>query len=188
MKAIFYSLIIVALHISYVSAQTSTLKDIRNEVIDTELLKNWSVGQAKTIKNQTITKLKDNGDGTTRTNVMYSLPSHDMFMNPTLMVMPIAVPKSGTIYIMVDRTEEAQANASNFTIRLYDNSGTVEIFSARPENSPGKEFKYGIWFNQFGVEIPQSVGNEFNVVVLDHTTGKSVTYHVEGSVEEMANK
>lgn len=177
MKSIFYTIILSFLSIGVVTAQTST-KDIRTEVIDLELLKNWNVGQTKTIKEQTITKTEDSGNGTTRTNLMYSVPTHNLFMHPTLMVMPVNVPKSGTLYIMVDRNNEADVNANNFTVTVYDNTGTVELYSATPENMPGKEYKYGIWFNQFGIDIPMSAGSAFNVVITDNKTGQSISYHV----------
>jgi len=183
MKTNFYIIILTILSLGIVSAQTST-KDIRNEIVDTELLKNWNTGQTKTIKDQIITKTVDNGDGSTRTNLMYSLPSHNLFMHSTLMVMPIAVPKSGTLYIMVDRAKEADVNASNYTITVYDNSGKIELYTATPENTPGKEYKYGIWYNQFGIDIPVIAGSAFNVKVTDNTTGKSVSYHVESNVAD----
>ncbi len=187
MKANLYTLILSLLCFTAVSAQTN-INDIRSEVIDVELLKNWKTGQTKVIKEQSITKLKDTGDGTTRTNIMFSLPSHNLFTLPASMVMPIAVPKSGTIYIMVDRATEAEVNANNFSVQLYDVTGTVNFFTALPENAPGKEYKYGIWFNQFGIEIPASVGNEFNIVILDHVTGDKVTYHVESNANVASKK
>ncbi len=182
MKAIIYTLIIGMISITAV-AQTST-KDLRSEIIDVELLKNWNTGQVKTIKNQTITKLKDDGDGSTRTNLMYSLPSHNLFMHSTLMVMPIAVPKAGTIYIMVDRTDKNAVNASNFTVTIYNAEGTVELYSVTPENTAGKEYKYGIWFNQFGIDVPSYAGSSFQVMVTDNLTGKSVSYNVDSNLEE----
>ncbi|CAN5284667.1 hypothetical protein BH09BAC1_BH09BAC1_01390 [soil metagenome] len=181
MRAIFYTTMMIGLlGMGMASAQTS-MKNIREEVIDVELLKNWKTGETKNIQNQNITKLKDDGDGTTRTNLMYSPPSTSMFMHPTLMVMPIEVAKAGTIYIMVDRENEEAVNARNYTVQIFDKSGMVELYAVTPKNSPGQAFKYGIYFNQFGIEVPAIAGNTFNVVVTDNTTGKKVTYFVNNT-------
>ncbi len=183
MKAIIYTVMIGMLGFGVASAQTS-IQHIREDAMDVELLKNWKTGQTKIIQDQSITKLKDTGDGTTRTNLMYSPPTTSMFMHPTLMVMPIQVAKTGTVYIMVDRESEAAANANNFTVQIYDKSGRIELYAVTPDNSAGKEFKYGIWFNQFGIEVPGYAGNQFNVVVTDNTTSQSVTYLVDSNVEQ----
>lgn len=183
MKAILYTVIIGMLGFGVASAQTS-IKEIREEVMDVELLKNWKDGQTKTIQNQTITKLKDEGDGTTRTNIMYAPPTHNIFMHPTFLSMPIAIQQPGTVYIMVDRESEEAVNARNFTVQVYDRTGRVELYAVTPQNNPGKEFKYGVWYNHFGIEVPGFAGSEFNVVVTDNTTGQSVNYFVQTDLEE----
>lgn len=184
MKANLY-LAIVTLIMSFgiASAQT-TLKQIKEEVMDVELLKNWKQGETKVIQDQTLTKLRDNGDGSTRTNVMYSPPSHNLFMHPTLMVMPIEVSKAGIVYIMVDRESKEAVNAQNFTVKIFDKTGMVELLAVTPPNSPGKEFKYGIWYNHFGIEVPAYAGSQFNIEVIDRSTGNTVTYFVQTNVEK----
>lgn len=183
MKAIIYTMMIGFLGFGVATAQTS-LKEIKQEVMDTELLKNWKTGETKKIQEQSITKLKDESDGTTRTNLMYSPPTHNLIMHPTLMVMPVEVQKAGTVYIVVDRESEEAVNANNFTVQVFDKSGMVELMVETPESQPGKEFKYGVWYNQFSVEVPAYAGTEFNVVVTDNTTGDKVNYLVVANHEQ----
>lgn len=180
MKAYIYLTIIALMGFGAVTAQTN-IKEIREEVMDVELLKNWKTGQTKTIQDQEITKVKDNGNGSTRTNLMYSPPSQMMFMHPTLMVMPVNIEKAGIIYIMVDRENEDAVNAQNFTIQIYDKTGKVELYSVTPTNSPGKEFKYGIYYNHFGVEVPAYAGSDFQVKVTDNNTATNVVYNVQSN-------
>lgn len=182
MRAYMYFLIWGLMGFGVVSAQTS-VKQIKDEVMDMELLKNWKTGQTKVIHHQSITKLKDNGDGTTRTNLMYMPPTHCFIMHPTLMMLPVEVSKAGTVYIMVDRESESAAHSSNFTVQVFDKSGTVELLAITPDSKPGKAFKYGVWYNHFGVEVPAYAGNHFMVKVTDNTTGQFVTYFVEANVE-----
>lgn len=177
MKTYIYTMIIAMMGLGVASAQTN-IKEIRNEVMDVELLKNWKTGETKTIQDQQITKVKDNGNGTTRTNLMFSPPSKMVFTHPTLMVMPVGIEKAGVVYIMVDRESEDAVNAENFTIQVYDKTGKVELYSVTPENAPGKEFKYGIWYNHFGIEVPATAGNRFQVKVTDNLTGNVVVYNV----------
>ncbi len=183
MKAYIYTVILGLLGFGVASAQTS-IKEIREEVMDVELLKNWKTGETKTIKDQSITKIKDNGDGATRTNLMYMPPSRSLFMHPTLLTMPVEVPKAGTLYIMVDRESEAAANASNYTIQIFDKTGVVELAITNPDEQPGKVFKYGIWYNHFSVEVPSYAGTEFIVQVTDNTSHKSVSYYVDSNEEK----
>ena len=152
--------------------------------MDVELLKNWKDGQTKIIQDQTITKLDDDGDGSTRTNIMYTPPTHNIFIHPTFLSIPISVEQAGTIYILVDRESEEAVNAKNYTIQIYDRSGRVELYAVTPKDNPGKEFKYGVWYNHFGIEVPAFAGAEFNVVVTDNTTGQAVNYLVQTNVEE----
>ncbi len=180
MKAYIYTMIIAMMSLSVATAQTS-IKDIREEVADVELLKNWKTGQTKTIQDQEITKVKDNGDGTIRTNLMFSPPAKMMFTHPTLMVMPVSVEKVGVVYIMVDRESEEAVNAQNYTVQVYDKTGTVELYTVTPTNSPGKEFKYGIWYNHFGIEVPATAGSNFQVKVTDNATGNQVVYTVNSN-------
>lgn len=177
MKAYIYTMMIAMMGLGAVSAQTS-IKKIRAEMMDEELLKNWKIGETKIIQEQEITKLKDNGDGSTRTNLMFSPPSKMVFTHPTLMLMPVGIEKAGAVYIMVDRESEDAVNTENFTIQVFDKTGKVELYSVTPENSPGKEFKYGIWYNHFGIEVPATVGNRFQVKVTDNITGNVVLYNI----------
>lgn len=183
MRAYIYTMILAMIGFGAVTAQTS-IKEIRSEVMDVELLKNWKTGETKNIQQQEITKLNDDGDGSTRTNLMYSPPSKMVFTHPTLMAMPVNIEKSGIIYIMVDRESEDAVNASNYTIQVFDKTGRVELYSVTPENSPGKEFKYGVWYNHFGVEVPNYAGTDFQVKVTDNTTGNIVQYNVNSNAAE----
>ncbi len=183
MRAYIYTMIIAMLGFGAVTAQTS-MKEIREDVMDEELLKNWKTGETKTIQQQEITKLKDNGDGSTRTNLMYSAPGKMVFTHPILMAMPVNIEKAGTVYIMVDRESEDAVNASNYTVQIYDKTGRIELYSVTPEDAPGKEFKYGVWYNHFGVEIPGYAGTDFQVKVTDNTTGLNVVYDVSSNVPE----
>lgn len=177
MKTYIYTMIIAMMGFGVASAQTN-IKEIRNEVMDVELLKNWKTGETKNIQDQQITKVKDNGNGTTRTNLMFSPPSKMVFTHPTLMVMPVGIEKAGVVYIMVDRESEDAVNAENYTIQVYDKTGKVELYSVTPEHAPGKEFKYGIWYNHFGIEVPATAGSHFQVKVTDNTTGNQVVYNI----------
>lgn len=183
MKAYIYTIIIAMMGFGAVTAQTS-IKEIRAEVMDEELLKNWKTGETKTIQQQEITKLKDNGDGSTRTNLMYSPPSKMIFTHPTLMAMPVSIEKAGIVYIMVDRESEDAVNASNYTIQVFDKTGRIELYSVTPKDNPGKEFKYGVWYNHFGIEVPGYAGTDFQVKVTDNTTGNQVLYNVNSNVSE----
>ncbi len=183
MRTYIYTMMIAMMGFGAVSAQTS-MKEIRQDVMDEELLKNWKTGESKTSQQQEITKLKDNGDGSTRTNLMYTPPGKMVFTHPIFMSMPVNINKAGIIYIMVDRESKKGVNASNYTIQVFDKTGRVELYSITPNNEPGKEFKYGVWYNHFGIEIPGFVGTDFQVRVTDNTSGTKVLYDVSSNVPE----
>lgn len=100
------------------------------------------------------------------------------------MSMPVNINKAGTIYIMVDRESKKGVNASNYTIQVFDKTGRVELYGITPNNEPGKEFKYGVWYNHFGIEIPGFVGTDFQVRVTDNTSGTKVLYDVSSNAPE----
>jgi hypothetical protein len=181
-----YTLIFILLITTSLVYGQRPLKNIKKQVAETELLKNWKTGKSKTFAGQHIIKLSGAEDGG-RTNISYMPPAPGSELQACRAGTCGTIPAAGKIAVFIDRLSEREANTEWFTVTVSDPNTGEELSFTKLDAQAPEYFPSGVWYNYVEVNVAK-VLPVFDVQVYDNYTLSTYKYEVILSSDNEENE
>ena len=159
--------------IAFASFGQTKLKDIKNQVGNPEIIRNWEVGETKEVYKASITRKMGENHFDSRTNVLFYPASRSGIAS-----------SSGEIALFFDRTSKDLADAGLFRVYITDETDTEIIYDESLASETPDFYKWDIYYNYKKIKVKEDLGSAFNIYVDDNGSGKTYKFFVEQEVAE----
>lgn len=159
-------LLMTALIVTSIQAGDN-LKEVKRIVGNDAILKNWKVGETKTVNDISIRRLSGENRIEGRTNLLFA---------STDTVIDGAHISAQCLYLFFDRESEEAADGKWISVSI-SNSGKPIWEWQTPSHMP-RAYRYGIWYNFLVIPIGENLPEDFLVTVKDGFDGNVYEFAV----------
>jgi hypothetical protein len=187
-------IVILTLNIAVIATGfgADKLKDVKDRVGNTEILKNWTIGEVKEVNGVMITRVSGENTPYARTNILYTpfnqiqgtieaKVASEKLSGETKEFMEEGFENccvGGQVALFFDRDVEALANSSLFKLTVMNSDQTEIIYQKQLLKEAPHYYVQGIWYNYKVINIPLHLENNFVVKIEDEGLKQVYTFTI----------